>query len=118
MPKTSLPKRLVHSTTLQRLFHELGFEGASAVIGKPFNSSIVAPGHHQATGTKSEMVPIRAGSDMAVCHRYLNPDGTLGASGRHDPKMIRHGGVEYICHSIKCPCAVCKAPPEDWKQFV
>jgi hypothetical protein len=118
MAKSSLPQRIVHSHTLQRLFHGLGFEDTSAVVGKPFSSSIVPLGHHQPVGTKSEMVPIRSGPDMAVCHRYLKPDGTLGASGKHDPKMIRHAGVEYICHSSKCVCAVCKAPPEDWTQFV
>lgn len=32
---------------------------------------------------------------VAVVHRYLRPDGTLGASGKPDPKRVLHAGVVY-----------------------
>jgi hypothetical protein len=34
----------------------------------------------------------------AVVHRYLRPDGTLGASGLPDPKMVLHNGIRYAPH--------------------
>jgi hypothetical protein len=33
---------------------------------------------------------------LAVVHRYLRTDGTLGASGRPDPKRLREGGILYV----------------------
>jgi hypothetical protein len=35
----------------------------------------------------------------ASIHRYLRPDGTLGASGRPDPKRLVEGGVKYFCRT-------------------
>src|SRR2546430_473180 len=32
---------------------------------------------------------------VAVVHQYLRPDGTVGGSGRPDPKAISAGGVLY-----------------------
>jgi hypothetical protein len=33
---------------------------------------------------------------VAVVHRYLQPDGTLGASGQEDPKRLEINGVVYL----------------------
>jgi hypothetical protein len=33
---------------------------------------------------------------VAVVHQYLRPDGTLGGSGRPDPKAISAGGILYM----------------------
>jgi hypothetical protein len=35
------------------------------------------------------------GERIAVVHRYLRADGTLGGSGRPDPKMLIEDGVIY-----------------------
>jgi hypothetical protein len=35
---------------------------------------------------------------VAVIHRYLRPDGSLGASGLPDPKRVLHEGVIYARH--------------------
>lgn len=35
------------------------------------------------------------GQPVAVVHQYLLPDGSLGASGRPDPKMLRVGNIVY-----------------------
>jgi hypothetical protein len=32
---------------------------------------------------------------IAQAHRYLRPDGTIGASGLVDPKLILHEGTVY-----------------------
>lgn len=41
-------------------------------------------------GTRSQIVQLRRrdGSVVVQLHRYLRPDGSLGASGRMDPKRI------------------------------
>jgi hypothetical protein len=32
-----------------------------------------------------------------LVHQFLRPDGTIGASGLPDPKMMLKDGIEYIC---------------------
>lgn len=39
---------------------------------------------------------------IATVHRYVRPDGTLGASGLPDPKRVLHDGVLYAPH-VKPP---------------
>lgn len=36
------------------------------------------------------------GQWVLEAHQYLRPDGTLGASGRQDPKRLRIGSTIYI----------------------
>jgi hypothetical protein len=36
------------------------------------------------------------GKKVAVIHRYLNADGSLGASGLPDPKSLKHEGKLYV----------------------
>lgn len=33
--------------------------------------------------------------EVARAHRYLRPDGTIGASGLPDPKRVVHNGIIY-----------------------
>jgi hypothetical protein len=33
--------------------------------------------------------------ELARAHRYLRPDGTIGASGLPDPKRVFHNGILY-----------------------
>lgn len=35
------------------------------------------------------------GSEVARVHQYFRPDGTLGASGRPDPKRVMIGSTKY-----------------------
>lgn len=44
--------------------------------------------------SRSQMVlyTTRSGEPMALAHQYRRPDGTLGASGRPDPKVVFSGG--------------------------
>jgi len=36
------------------------------------------------------------GRKVALAHRYLLPDGTVGASGKPDPKSMKHEGKFYV----------------------
>ena len=48
----------------------------------------------QPPGTRTQMIKYFRQSDgalVAIVHRYLLPDGTIGASGLPDPKWLRDG---------------------------
>jgi hypothetical protein len=46
--------------------------------------------------TRSQMVSYRDGSnEIARVHQYLRNDGTIGASGKPDPKRLYENGVLY-----------------------
>lgn len=47
--------------------------------------------------TKSQIVAYfdKGGMEIARVHRYLRTDGSLGASGKPDPKRIVIGGVTF-----------------------
>jgi len=49
------------------------------------------------TGSVSQTVSYRDENnrELARAHQYLLPDGTLGASGKPDPKRILHEGKLY-----------------------
>lgn len=48
-------------------------------------------------GTLSQIVAYldSEGRQVAIVHQYLRKDGTIGGSGRPDPKKLYHQGVEY-----------------------
>ena len=48
--------------------------------------------------TRSQIVSYigHLGHEVVRFHRYLRPDGTLGASGKPDPKLILYNLVQYI----------------------
>jgi hypothetical protein len=48
--------------------------------------------------TRSEIVAYldQAGHRLAEAHRYVLPDGTIGASGRADPKRLWKDGILYV----------------------
>jgi hypothetical protein len=47
--------------------------------------------------TRSQLVEYltKTGTSVAVIHRYLRTDGTLGLSGKPDPKTVLDRGVLY-----------------------
>jgi hypothetical protein len=49
-------------------------------------------------GTRSQVIRYvdPTGQWIVEVHRYLRPDGTLGAGGRPDPKRLRLAGVIYV----------------------
>lgn len=48
--------------------------------------------------TRSQIASFLDQWGQAVCkvHRYVRLDGTLGASGKNDPKFLLHEGVRYV----------------------
>lgn len=54
------------------------------------------PGHPP--GTRSQMISYfdSQGNRVARVHQYLRPDGSIGGSGRPDPKMLMVNGVIYM----------------------
>ena len=50
------------------------------------------------SGTKSQMIRYldKDGRWCVEIHQYLRPDGTLGASGKQDPKRLKIGDKIYI----------------------
>lgn len=47
--------------------------------------------------TKSQIISYICGDlEIARAHRYLRPDGTIGGSGKPDPKLLVVGECRYI----------------------
>ena len=55
-------------------------------------------GDRRIRGSRSQTVEYwdRFGMLIARVHEYRMPDGSLGASGRPDPKLLRHEGDVYV----------------------
>lgn len=53
---------------------------------------------HQPPGTISQLIAYfdAKGREVARAHRYLRRDGTLGASGKPDPKKVFKDGKLYV----------------------
>lgn len=67
------------------------------------SSGTPSPKAGQPPGTRSQLVSYWESvggslTKVAVVHRYLRPDGTLGGSGLPDPKAVLHQGVLYAQH--------------------
>ena len=57
-----------------------------------------APAAAEPVCTRSQVVhyyDVQSMTKVAVVHQYLRQDGTLGASGRPDPKRIKDGDTIY-----------------------
>lgn len=87
---------------LRQLFDHLNYWGRAergelhkVVIGRHEPGSTTEP-----KGTESQMISIRRVDEfeMARVHAYVRPDGTLGASGKPDPKIVfdEVGHVLYL----------------------
>lgn len=83
------------------MFNEGGF-WAKATSGE-FTTVTLESRHPALTATNephctySQMISYHdtAGNEVARVHQYLKPDGTLGASGKPDPKRIFVDGTLY-----------------------
>jgi hypothetical protein len=53
-----------------------------------------------------------AGQKLAVAHRYLRPDGTIGASGRPDPKYLLSGETVFMVEVAPAPPSEPAGGPE------
>jgi hypothetical protein len=60
-----------------------------------------SPRMGQPVGTRSQLVEYWDAQQgrlvkVALAHRYLLADGSLGASGKPDPKQVLHQGMLYL----------------------
>lgn len=97
---TDPPICIVSAAELRRMFNEQDFWGR-AERGE-LMQSLMADSHPSSPRanlpicTRSQMVAyFDKGVKVALVHQYLRPDGTLGASGRPDPKRLLLGGAAY-----------------------
>ena len=88
----------VSATTLRTCFNdsqvtERALAGSLVESIKVHEDKLVAPGRCAAlglpAGSRSQMVVYEdALGFVALAHRYLRPDGALGAHGKPDPKSV------------------------------
>jgi len=90
----------VDASFLQKLFNEGGYwERAQAgdlsmVVLEDRHPSLTLA--NEPFCTKSQMISYRDGIlEIARVHQYLRTDGSIGASGRPDPKRLYHDGNLY-----------------------
>lgn len=95
------PEKLVPARTIQTLFNE-GRYYERTLLGE-FRTQVLksrVPKHlhtREPPGTLSQIVAYYGPQGrVAVVHQYLRPDGSLGASGRPDPKQLLHEGTLLI----------------------
>jgi hypothetical protein len=95
-----IPIVRVEATQLQKLFND-GQYWEQAQSGKLI-MHVLEDRHPSLTlanepfCTRSQMVSYRDGTDeIARVHQYLRTDGTIGASGKPDPKRLYTGGKLY-----------------------
>ncbi|RLJ01733.1 MAG: hypothetical protein DRP11_03955 [Candidatus Aenigmatarchaeota archaeon] len=101
MTLLSFPRCCVSAEQLRRLFNEL--ELFAKVQRGELQQQIrkdkhpAPPKADEPFCTRSQIVAYydSDGNKVALVHQYLRPDGTLGASGLPDPKMVLHGNVIY-----------------------
>ena len=98
----SPPVRRVPVWELRRLFNERGlFEAAqqgTLSIRLRTDKHPARPKAAEPVCTRSQAVDYLddSGRIIAVVHQYLRRDGTIGASGRPDPKQLLHDGELLI----------------------
>jgi len=86
---------------LRRLFEEgayLDRAAAGELLTRVRRSGHPSPASSgQPHCTKSQIIEYcdRSGQRLAIAHQYLRPDGSIGASGRPDPKALLIDGVLY-----------------------
>jgi hypothetical protein len=91
----------IQTTEMQKIFNEGGYWD-KAKSGE-FSSVTLEDRHPALTAanepfcTYSQMISYRDASDNEVArvHQYLRPDGTIGASGKPDPKRLFADGTLF-----------------------
>jgi len=91
----------VSVTELRKIFND-GAYVERARLGelaeKLLSENNPSPKARQPPGTKSQLIGYfdAKGREVARAHQYLRKDGTLGASGKPDPKKIFKEGKLYV----------------------
>ena len=107
MPQEPMYIEEVSSTKLQTEFNnlriqELADSGELKVVLKR-NGHPKNPPEGEPVCTHSQILYYYTlnGDPIAVVHRFLRPDGSIGASGKHDPKRIWLGNRVLFVRSRK-----------------
>lgn len=95
------PARTVSPGELRRMFNEADYWRRTQ--SGEFQQRILKDGHPsppratEALCTRSMIIAYEdeAGQRVAIVHQYLRTDGTLGGSGRPDPKLLFMYGILY-----------------------
>ncbi len=96
------PRILVSPEELRQLFNREQFwERAKdgQLVEKLDSEGHPSPRHSgEPPCTRSQIIAYldSSGHRVAVVHQYLRKDGTLGGSGRPDPKKLFHDGKLYV----------------------
>jgi hypothetical protein len=97
------PSQRITSAQLRKIFN--GSELWERAQSGEFEERVLTAGHPSPRDsgepycTQSQIVgyfELRGGRRIALVHQYLRPDGTVGASGRPDPKAVLDRGTLYI----------------------
>jgi hypothetical protein len=92
----------VSAEELRKLFNENRYDQLvnphAVLTEKLIREGKAAPDSGQQPGTRSQVIAYLDGNgkQVAIVHQYVRPDGTLGGSGRPDPKKLLHNGVLYV----------------------
>jgi|SRR5579872_3287792 len=96
------PRRIyVPAETLRNIFNEGGYwelAKQGKLHEKIYSEAPPQKSSHEPPGTLSQIVAYLdlKGRQVAIVHQYLRKDGSLGGSGRPDPKKLFHGGTIYV----------------------
>jgi hypothetical protein len=96
------PIKRVSASELRKLFNASGYWEQSqtgqlqALLRK--SKHPVSPLANEPTCTQSQYITYvnQEGEKLAGVHQYLRPDGSLGLSGRPDPKEVFIDGALYV----------------------
>ena len=97
-----VPLKKVSATELRSLFNDQRY--AQKAANGELSVKIIREGHPSPARsgeppcTKSQILAYlnAKGQSVAILHQYLRKDGTIGASGKPDPKKVFHDGVLHV----------------------
>jgi hypothetical protein len=96
------PRRInVPAETLRQMFNEGGYwelAKQGQLHEKPYSQGPPEPRSGEPPGTLSQIVAYldSQGRQVAIVHQYLRKDGSIGGSGKPDPKKLFHKGNLYV----------------------
>jgi hypothetical protein len=96
------PIKRVSASELRKLFNDSGYweqyqnGQLRAILRKSKHPS--SPLANEPVCTQSQYITYvnELGEKVAGVHQYLRPDGTIGLSGKPDPKEVLSNGVLYV----------------------
>ena len=113
------PIKRVSASVLRQLFNDSGYweqyknGQLQSILRKSKHPS--APLAKEPICTQSQYITYvnNMGIKIAGVHQYLRPDGTIGLSGRPDPKEVFIDGVLYIIETPESTSSTTKQVEDD-----